>query len=452
RSRARRHGGNLRRSAHHGLQPGREHARTEQAARDEPVGLHHRLQGVRGDGAAALRQSLAVPDVVLRVQGQPEHCGCRRRRRVRRRRGGRRRHEQRVHEPERQDQQHARAELLRSHAHPEDGRQLRSSPLGLELRRRPEGPDRHAVRPHADGGQRRQRHAAEPGGDHGLRGRARHQAIPHADDDGFSRLEVRARPAASSRSARRLLQPVQREHGDEPESEYRIRFRQANGNHRPPGIPYWRKVVVLAAVVSLLLFALCASPSGRASANVDITFADVTAAAGLQTRIVYGGTGQNKYILETTGTGAAFLDYDNDGWPDIFLVNGSTLDGFPKGQEPSNHLFRNRHDGTFEDVTRKAGLVQSGWGQGAAVADYDNDGFDDLFVTYWGHNRLYRNRGDGTFEDVTVRAGLAGERRWGTSAAFGDYDNDGFVDLYVANYIDFDPRTAPLPGAKIPGV
>jgi hypothetical protein len=187
-------------------------------------------------------------------------------------------------------------------------------------------------------------------------------------------------------------------------------------------------------------------------APITVAFADLAEQAGLTAVNVSGSEDRKRYILETTGTGVAFLDYDNDGWPDIFLVNGSTLDGFPKGQEPSNHLFRNRHDGTFEDVTRRAGLVQSGWGQGAAVADYDNDGFDDLFVTYWGQNRLYRNRGDGTFEDVTVRAGLAGERRWGTSAAFADYDNDGFVDLYVANYIDFDPRTAPLPGAKIPGV
>jgi hypothetical protein len=183
-----------------------------------------------------------------------------------------------------------------------------------------------------------------------------------------------------------------------------------------------------------------------------VTFADVTAAAGLQTRIVYGASGRNTYILETTGTGVAFLDYDKDGWSDVFLVNGSMLDGFTRGQEPSNHLFRNRHDGTFEDVTRKAGLIQSGWGQGVAVADYDNDGFDDLFVTYWGQNRLYHNKGNGSFEDVTVRSGLTSERRWGTSAAFGDYDNDGFVDLYIANYIEFDPRAAPLPGSKVPGV
>ena len=211
-------------------------------------------------------------------------------------------------------------------------------------------------------------------------------------------------------------------------------------------------VLARSLLIAALTFALCEAPPIGTSANGDITFADVTAHAGLQTHIVYGGTSGNTYILETTGTGVAFLDYDNDGWQDIFLVNGTTLDGFPRGQEPSNHLFRNKHDGTFEDVTVRAGLAQSGWGQGVAVADYDNDGFDDLFVTSWGQNRLYRNKGDGTFEDVTARAGLTSGRRWSTSAAFADYDNDGFVDLYVAEYIDFDPQTAPLPGAKVPGV
>jgi hypothetical protein len=211
-------------------------------------------------------------------------------------------------------------------------------------------------------------------------------------------------------------------------------------------------VLARSLLIAALTFALCEAPPIRTSANGDITFADVTAHAGLQTHIVYGGTSGNTYILETTGTGVAFLDYDNDGWQDIFLVNGTTLDGFPRGQEPSNHLFRNKHDGTFEEVTVRAGLAQSGWGQGVAVADYDNDGFDDLFVTSWGQNRLYRNKGDGTFEDVTARAGLTSGRRWSTSAAFADYDNDGFVDLYVAEYIDFDPQTAPLPGAKVPGV
>ena len=136
------------------------------------------------------------------------------------------------------------------------------------------------------------------------------------------------------------------------------------------------------------------------------SFTNIAPQAGLTARTVYGGKDTNKYLLETTGTGVAAIDYDADGWLDIFLVNGTTLEGFPKGQEPTNHLYRNRGNGTFEDVTARAGLAASGWGQGACVGDYDNDGRDDLFVTYWGQNRLYRNKGDGTFDDVTRRAGL----------------------------------------------
>ena len=120
---------------------------------------------------------------------------------------------------------------------------------------------------------------------------------------------------------------------------------------------------------------------------------------------MFGGTETNKYLLETTGSGVAVLDVDADGWLDVFLVNGTVLEGFPRGGAPTSHLYRNRRDGTFEDVTAKAGLTQSGWGQGACAGDYDNDGFDDLFVTYWGQNRLYRNRGNGTFEDVTAAPG-----------------------------------------------
>ena len=135
------------------------------------------------------------------------------------------------------------------------------------------------------------------------------------------------------------------------------------------------------------------------------SFTNVAAQAGLDAVTVFGGKGTNKYLLETTGTGAAFFDYDGDGWLDVFLVNGTTLEGFPKGQEPTNHLYRNRGDGTFEDVTREAGLAAGGWGQGVCAGDYDNDGHDDLFVTYYGQNRLYRNRGDGTFEDVTAEGG-----------------------------------------------
>ena len=121
----------------------------------------------------------------------------------------------------------------------------------------------------------------------------------------------------------------------------------------------------------------------------------MAARAGLDAITVYGGRDTNRYLLETTGCGAAFLDYDADGWPDIFLVNGTTLEGFPKGKEPTSHLYRNRRDGTFEDVTRAAGVGATGWGQAACAGDFDNDGHEDLFVSAYGQNRLYRNRGDG---------------------------------------------------------
>src|SRR5204863_447975 len=149
---------------------------------------------------------------------------------------------------------------------------------------------------------------------------------------------------------------------------------------------------------------------------------------------------------ETTGCGVAFYDYDNDGWLDIFLVNGTRLEGFPKGQEPTSHLFKNNRDGTFTDVTLKAGIAHSGWGQGVCIGDYDNDGFEDLFASYFGKNVLYHNNGDGTFTDVTDKAGVGGNgKRWNTGCAFVDYDRDGHLDLFVANYIDLDLATAPVP-------
>jgi enediyne biosynthesis protein E4 len=176
------------------------------------------------------------------------------------------------------------------------------------------------------------------------------------------------------------------------------------------------------------------------------SFRNTAREAGLTAVTVFGGTETNKYLLETTGCGVAVLDFDADGWLDVFLVNGSVLEGFPRGSAPTNHLYRNRRDGTFEDVTDKAGLTQSGWGQGACAGDYDNDGFDDLFVTYWGQNHLYRNRGDHTFEDVTAVTGLSTTKpRWGAGCAFLDYDRDGRLDLFAANYIDFDLASAPVP-------
>ncbi|HEV2494891.1 MAG TPA: CRTAC1 family protein [Terriglobia bacterium] len=171
--------------------------------------------------------------------------------------------------------------------------------------------------------------------------------------------------------------------------------------------------------------------------------------AGLNSRCIFGRDDTKQWILETTGCGIAFFDYDHDGWLDIFQVNGTTLEGFTKGQEPTNHLYHNNRDGTFTDVTAKAGLGRTGWGQGVCIGDYDNDGRDDLFVTYWGQNVLYHNNGDGTFTDVTEKAGLlqhSSRPRWNTGCCFVDYDRDGRLDLFVANYVDFDLAHAPRPG------
>jgi hypothetical protein len=177
-------------------------------------------------------------------------------------------------------------------------------------------------------------------------------------------------------------------------------------------------------------------------------FTDIAQKAGLTMMNVFGGIDTKKYIIETTGTGVAIFDYDNDGWPDIFLVNGTTLEGTRAGKTPSNHLYRNNHDGTFTDVTDKTGLNATGWGQGVCAADYDNDGWEDLYVTYYGTNRLYHNN-HGVFAEVGGRAGVAGSgKAWGSGCAFVDYDRDGFVDLIVANYVDFDLSTAPAPGER----
>jgi hypothetical protein len=191
------------------------------------------------------------------------------------------------------------------------------------------------------------------------------------------------------------------------------------------------------------------APKGTASpvagTPLGVQYVDVAKEAGLNVETIFGGEHRNKYLLETTGCGAAFFDYDQDDWVDIFLVNGWRLEGFPKGHEPVCHLFKNNRDGTFTDVTIKAGLARSGWGQACCVGDYNNDGWNDLFVSYYGQNALFRNN-NGTFTDVTKEAGLLQDRlRWNSGCAFLDYDKDGLLDLFVGNYIDFDVKTAPLP-------
>jgi hypothetical protein len=171
-------------------------------------------------------------------------------------------------------------------------------------------------------------------------------------------------------------------------------------------------------------------------------FTDVARAAGLTAPVVFGGVDRNEYIIEAIGCGAAFFDYDNDGWLDIFLLSGTRLEGAPAGA--TNRLYKNNRDGTFTDVTKGAGLTKTGWAYGITVADYDNDGFEDLFVTYWGQNVLYHNNGDGTFTDVTRGAGLAGTgTRFGAGCTWVDYDRDGKLDLFVSHYAGFDFKSVP---------
>jgi hypothetical protein len=183
-----------------------------------------------------------------------------------------------------------------------------------------------------------------------------------------------------------------------------------------------------------------------ASDEFKISFANIAQTAGLTHKTVYGDEQKNKYLLETTGSGVAWFDYDNDGWLDLFFVNGTRLSGIAKGQEPTNRLYKNNRNGTFTDVTVKAGLARSGWGQAVCIGDYDNDGWDDLFISYFGKNALYKNNGNGTFSDVTDKAGVGvNKTRWGSGCAFLDYDKDGDLDLFVGSYIDFDVKTAPTP-------
>jgi len=181
-----------------------------------------------------------------------------------------------------------------------------------------------------------------------------------------------------------------------------------------------------------------------------VIFEDVTKQAGLSGWRHKMGVPEKNFIVETNGSGVCLLDYDNDGWLDIYLVNGSTFDALDGKEEPPHAaLFHNNHDGTFTDVTEKAGLTRTGWCYGVSVGDYDNDGHDDLFLTYYGKNVLYHNNGDGTFTDVTEEAGLVESgTRFGSGCTFVDYDRDGFLDLFVSRYIDMDLAKTPVGGSS----
>ncbi|MEP7341149.1 MAG: CRTAC1 family protein [Acidobacteriota bacterium] len=183
------------------------------------------------------------------------------------------------------------------------------------------------------------------------------------------------------------------------------------------------------------------------------TFVDVAAQAGLTQPIVYGGVESKRFIIETNGCGVAFYDYDNDGWLDVLTLNGTTLEQYRDGQKaaagnlPTTRLYKNNRNGTFTEVTAKAGFTKTGFASGLCIGDFDGDGFDDLFVTYWGANVLYHNNGNGTFTDVTKKAKLDFEGiRWGSGSSFIDYDRDGDLDLFVSNYLTFDLNNASEPG------
>jgi hypothetical protein len=180
----------------------------------------------------------------------------------------------------------------------------------------------------------------------------------------------------------------------------------------------------------------------------DARFLDVAPQARLLAPMVYGGVDHDEYIVESNGCGCAFFDYDNDGWIDVFLLSGTRLAGPPPGA--TNRLYKNNRDGTFTDVTRQAGLEAVGWANSVCIGDYNNDGFEDLFCTYFGQNRLYRNLGNGTFKEVTKEAGLIDpEVRWGAGCSFFDYNRDGHLDLFVSNYLKFDFAKVPPPGSGV---
>jgi enediyne biosynthesis protein E4 len=187
-------------------------------------------------------------------------------------------------------------------------------------------------------------------------------------------------------------------------------------------------------------------PRGKPSGRPFLArLTDVSKQAGLTQPVIYGGIDSKSYIIEVVGCGVAFIDYDNDGWMDLLVLSGTRLEGAPPGA--SNRLYKNNRDGTFTDVTAKAGLLRTGWASGVTVGDYDNDGFDDIFITYYGNNVLYHNNGNGTFSDITEKAGLGQAAvRYGSGCTWVDYDRDGRLDLFVANYLNTTLEKLPKPG------
>ena len=193
-------------------------------------------------------------------------------------------------------------------------------------------------------------------------------------------------------------------------------------------------------IAPIVILSLTGSFSARITHLNDLRFTDITEKAGIAFKHVYSP--EKKYIVESMSGGVALFDYDNDGYLDIYFVNSLTVDLAKSHQKTRSALYHNNGDGTFTDVTDKAGVGDIGFGMGVAVGDYNNDGFDDLYVTCLGPNHLFKNNGNGTFTDVTTKAGV-GDPRWSTGAAFVDYDNDGKLDLFVSNYVDFDLNHLP---------